>query len=653
MRKTLWISGHPIGASQVRSFSVKGGSAGKILRVDLSDGRIWIEDTAPYAARFIGGRAVNSHLLLTETSPATSWSDPENPLIFGTGCLVGTLAPAANRVSIDTKNPYSGGKGSANFGGSFGPELKYAGFDHVIVTGKSPKPVYLWIHDGTAELRSAAGSWGKTTYETEEILQRELEDDRVEIAGIGPAGENLVKSACVIGGRFKAAGGCGVGCVMGDKRLKAIVVRGRGAVAVADGPGFMAAVDRCRAKIEASPLTPRWRKGCIEAYCPPDSPFWDLNTDRVRNGQIGNWPLERRVNLVGLEAGVPSYKKRITGCFACPAACNQYSEIGDGPYRGTRGIGYWIGSAMYSCRFDVDDAAASIKFHLLCNELGLDGDACSTVLSWALECFDKGIITKEDTGGLDLRWGDGEAMNLMVEALAYRKGIGDLLAEGGKEAARRLGRGSDGFLTAMKGQDTVDAFRIQKGWGLGLSTSPCGPRHLRGAVSSPALCGPRHIPRETTGYENQPEAVFWQVCAKEIEDIIGVCNYMGTYFGVRALEPADYTELTCAALGIDISEEEFMRVGQAAYNLEKAFNTIHAGFERQDDYPPRRYVEEPVDRGPFAGAKCDGDEWGQMLDRFYELNDWDVATGRQTRSGLYDLGLEDVAARLDEAGLLL
>jgi aldehyde:ferredoxin oxidoreductase len=244
-------------------------------------------------------------------------------------------------------------------------------------------------------------------------------------------------------------------------------------------------------------------------------------------------------------------------------------------------------------------------------------------------------------------------MNRAVEELAYRRGIGELLAEGGKEAARTLGKGSDAFIAQMKGQDTVDSFRIQKGWGLGLSTSPCGPRHLRGSVGSPALCGPRHIPRETTGYENQAEAVFWQVQAKEIEDLVGVCNYMGTYFGVRALEPVDYTELTRAALGIDISEAEFMRLGQAAYNLEKAFNTIHAGFTRQDDYPPRRYMEEPVDRGPYAGSRCDKDKWDEMLDRFYELNGWDVETGMQTRGGLHELGLDDVAAKLEAAGRLV
>lgn len=636
----------------MKSFDIRGGLAGKILRVDLSRNLVRAEDTLTYASRYLGGRAVNSLLLLNEAPTDATWSDPETPLIFGVGCLAGTLAPAANRVSIDTKNPFNGGKGSANFGGTFGPELKYAGFDHVVITGRARKPVYLWICDGEVEVRDAADVWGKTTFETETILRRDLGDDRIAVAAIGPAGENLVKAACVIADLYKAAGGCGVGAVMGSKNLKALVVRGHGAVRVADPGAFIAAVDSCMAKIEASPMTPKWRQGIIESYMAPGSPFWNVNTDRVRNGQVGNWPVEKQFNLAGEDRGLPRYKKRMTGCFACPTACNQYSEIHDGPYSGTYGIGYWIGSAMYSSRFDVDDAAASIKFHLSCNELGLDGD-CASVLSWAFECYEKGMITEEDTGGLELRWGDGEAMNLLLEDLAYRRNIGDLLAEGGVEAARRIGQGSESFLAAMKGQDTADSFRIQKGWGLGLSTSPNGPRHLRGSVSAPALCGPRHIPRDPTGYENQPEAVLWQVQAKEIEDMIGICNYQGSYFGTRALEPADYTELTRTALGIDISEDEFMHLGQATYNLEKAFNALHAGFSRRDDYPPVRYMQEPVDRGPFSGSRCEQDKWDEMLDRFYELQGWDRATGLQTRSGLHALGLDDVASRLGAAGKLL
>jgi aldehyde:ferredoxin oxidoreductase len=636
----------------MKTYDIRGGLAGKILGVDLTRRKIWTQDTAVYAERYLGGRAVNSHILLEEMSPETKWSDPDNLLIFGVGCLVGTMAPAACRVSIDTKNTYTGGKGSTNFGGHFGPELKYAGFDHVIITGKAEKPVYLWIHDGEAQIRDASGIWGKTTYETEDLLRRELDDDRIEIACIGPAGENLVRGACVVSDMAKVAGGSGAGCIMGSKNLKALVARGRGAIRVADPTGFMKAVDSAFAKINSSPRAPKWRKGIIMAYCLPDSPLWDIGGEMIRNGQVGNWPMEKRVNLVGMERGVPSFQKKVIACFSCPVGCNPYFEIKKGKYKGTRGIGYWINSAFYTTRFDVDDAAASIKFHLLTNQLGLDGDTTATVLAWAFECYEKGLITRDDTDGLELEWGNGEAMNRMVENLAYRRGLGDFLADGALAAARKLGRGSEAFAVQVKGQDTSDAFRIQKGWGLGCATSPCGPRHLRGAVGSTFHSGPKDLPRETTEYRNQPEAVFWQLRAKEIEDITGLCNYMGSYSGARALEPGDYTNLTNAALGTKISEEEFMLLGQKAYNLEKAFNTIHAGFGRQDDYPPRRYMEEPIDSGPFAGFKCDRDKWDEMLDRFYQLLGWDIKTSWQTRSGLESLGLKDIADRLERAGRL-
>ena len=281
----------------MRIDNISGGLAGKILRVNLSSGEISTEYTEKYAKRFIGGRAINSFMLLNDMSALTKWSDPENLLIFGVGCLVGTLAPGACRVSIDTKNAFFNGKGSANFGGHFGAELKYAGFDHVVITGKAERPVYLRIHDGEAELRDAENVWGKTTYETEELLQKELGDDRIEIASIGPAGENLVRGACVVGDMAKVAGGSGVGCVMGSKKLKALAVRGRKPIKVAEPERFMNAVKAALAKIESSPRIVGWRRGIIEAYCLPESELWDLSAETVRNGQEGYWPMEKRIRL--------------------------------------------------------------------------------------------------------------------------------------------------------------------------------------------------------------------------------------------------------------------------------------------------------------------------------------------------------------------
>ena len=634
-----------------RNDAINGSLAGKILRVDLSSKRIATENTEKYARRFLGGRAINSFILLNEMNPKTKWSDPENMLIFGIGCLVGTLAPGACRVSVDTKNVFNNGKGSANFGGHFGPELKYAGFDHVVITGKSGKPVYLWINDGHAELRDADSIWGKTTYETEAILRQELADDRIEIASIGPAGENLVRGSAIISDCGKAAGGSGVGCVMGSKKLKAIAVRGHGSVKVAEPNRFMEAVNRALAKVEASPSSEGHRKGNVEGRFYPESPAWDFYP-LPRNGQDEYWPLDKRISLVGIESGVPHYKKRMTSCFACPIACMPFFEIADGRYQGTKGIGYWINSAWYSVRLDVTDPAASLKFHLLSNQLGLDSDMAAVVLSWAFECYQRGLLTKEDTDGLVLEWGNGDVMLRILEKLAFREGIGDLLADGVKEASRKLGKGSDAFAIHMKGQDSVDPYRVVKGFGFGVATSLVAGRHLRGAVITPTISGPRNLEWSPHEIKNIPEAVFWQSQTKEIEDMTGLCVYVGTWSGAHALEVSDYAELISSALGVELAEEELMLIGKQGINLEKAFNTVHAGFTRKDDYPPRRYMDEAVKSGPYAGARCDQKEWDTMLDRFYELHGWNKQNSWQTKKCLMELGLEDVAQKLEKAGKL-
>jgi len=626
---------------------INGGLAGRILRVDLTNKKVSSEATAKYAQRFIGGRAINSFILIDEMEPETRWSDPENILIFGVGALVGTLAPGACRVSIETKNVYNNGKGSANFGGHFGPELKYAGFDHVVITGKGDRPVYLWFHDREAEIRDAGHIWGKTTYETESILRKELGDDRVEVASIGPAGENMVRGSGIFNNPGKVAGGSGVGCIMGSKKLKAIAVRGHGAIKVAEPDRFMTAVNNALTKVKTSPYTERWRKSALEGMYLPESPAWNV-TGPVRNGQDEYWPLEKRQRLVGLQSGVPRYRKALASCFACPAGCMPFYHIEEGKYAGTKGMGYWINSVYYSLRLDLDDPAASLKFHILANQLGLDGDMAAVVLSWAFECYERGLLVREETDGLELRWGDGEVILKMLEKLAYRDGIGDLLADGVKEASRRLGKGSEEFAIHMKGQDSVDPYRTRKGYAFGISISPVAGRHLRGAVTTPAASGPKDLNWSATKYDNVPEAVFWQMQTKEIEDMTGICVFIGTWAGAHALEVPDYVELISSAMGIDLSEEELMMIARRGINLEKAFNTIHTDFGREDDYPPLRYMEEPIKSGPYAGSKCDKEKWGKMLDRFYELQGWDKESGRPTRQGLAQLGLEDVARKLDK-----
>lgn len=635
-------------------FKIKGGITGKILRVDLRAEKVRVEENI-YAERWISGRALSSWILLNEMDPTTKWSDPENYLIFGAGALIGTIAPASCRTNIDTINVFNNGKGSSNFGGHFSPEMKFAGFDQIIIKGKAEKPVYLFISDGNAEIRDASHLWGKNTYETEDILKKELRDNKIEIASIGPAGENLVHGSAIIIDCGRAAGGSGVGCIMGDKKLKAIVVRGHNSVKVAHPEEFLQRAYKAYQKIITRPTAKVFRKKTLAGMVYNDSQqfddLWEM-MHSIKNSQDVHWSREQRSKIMGKE-GVGKFFKKIQACYACPVGCQPYSEINEGKFQGSKGLGYWINSVMWSGKMDVTDPEASLQYHLRANQLGLDGDNSSVVMSWAFEAYEKGLLTKEDTDGLDLTWGKFDSMLELQEKIACRDGFGDFLADGVVAAAKKLGKGSEKFAINQKGQDTLDPYRVCKGWSLACATSPIAGRHMRGSINIPIAFGPKGVKFNPYSYKDQPPIVFWELRAKEIEDIIGICVYVGTWSGVYALEPSDYVELTNLALGIHLTEEDFMLLGQKSYNLEKAFNTIHVGFKREDDLPHRRFFEDPILSGPHKGETLNKEKYNSMLDAFYELHGWDKETSWQTRKTLESLGLSDVAEKLAEVGRLI
>ncbi|MHA1732693.1 MAG: aldehyde ferredoxin oxidoreductase family protein [Promethearchaeota archaeon] len=638
----------------MNKINVKGGITGKILRVDLTSEKTSVENN-PYSKQWISGRPISSWILLNELDPSVKWSDPENLLIFGAGALVGTLAPGANRTNVDTKNVFNNGKGSSNFGGHFSPELKFAGFDQVVIRGEAEKPVYLWISDGKAEIRDAQHLWGLTTYETEDRLKKELNDPKIEVASIGPSGENLVRGSSIIADCGRAGGGSGVGCVMGKKKLKAIAVRGHQAVTVAYPNEFIDRVYEAIKKILKRPTAKIFRTKTLAGMVYTDSKqfdeLWEM-MHTVRNAQDVHWSREKRSKMMGKD-GIPKYIKKLQACYACPVGCQPYSEIAEGKHKGWRGLGYWINSVMWSGKMDVVEPDTSLHYHLRANQLGLDGDDSSVVMAWAFEAYEKGLLDKNDTDGLELVWGNSEAMLALQEKIAYREGFGDFLADGVVEAARKLGKGSESFATHQKGQDTLDPYRVAKGWSLACATSPVAGRHMRGSINVPIAFGPKGKKWNPYSYQDAPPNVFWELRAKEVEDIIGICVYVGTWSGVYALEISDYVDFIKLGLGVEISEEELMVLGLASYNLEKAFNTLHTGFTREDDLPHQRFFRDPIASGPHAGEKLDLEKYNRMLDSFYELHGWDKKTGWQTRECLEKLGLKDVAEMLARAGRLI
>ena len=618
------------------------GYAGNILRINLTNNKIWTEPTEKYANKWIGGRAINTWILLNELNSGVEWYDPQNLLTFGVGVLVGTLAPGACRVSVDSKNVFNNGIGSANVGGFFGAELKFAGFDNIVISGKAKSPVYIWICNKNVEIRDAAYIWGKTTWETEKEIRKNLKDEQIRVAAIGPAGENIVHSACIITDRGCAAGGSGCGAVMGSKNLKAIAVRGKRSIEAAQPDRFMIAVDKEMCKINEWQLIKEIReKGYYGAMGGRlNSPSWEQGYRPIRNGQDEHWGKDKIAKIA--EQEIKKYRKATVSCFSCPISCKPWMDIKDGIYK-LQGEGWWNNSAnSYCTKIDNTNLEAAIYAHLLTNQLGLDGDNSAQAISWAFECYEKGLITKKETDGLELVWGNYQAMIEMLKKLAYRKGFGSFLADGALKAAEKLGKNSEKFVIHVKGQDSLDGIRINKGWGFGIILSPVAGRHLRGSLNAFWLRSDKPI----NSYENVPEDLYYNQKKKAIQDILGLCSY------VYGQTVDDWIELFSSATGRVLSKDELLHIGLQTHNLEKAFNTIHAGFDRNDDYPCERYYNEPVKSGPYEGERIDHEIWDKMLDTIYTLHGWDIGTSWQTRKGLNKIGLNDVADKLKKENRL-
>ena len=450
---------------------------GNILRINLTKRAVSVEPTAALNERFPAGMGVNNWLLLQETPVGKEPLDPDNPLIFTAGALVGTMAATACRMTISCKNVLTGGFGAANAGGNFAPEMKYAGFDHIVVTGRAERPVFIDINDGDVTIVDAGELWGKTTWETEAALRTQLDRPTLELLSIGPAGENMAAAACIIVSRTRSASRCGVGAAMGSKNLKAIAVSGSGTLKVAEPKAFMAeslAMQRYLMGVDTTKNLRKFGTGTsFEA--------WNaLGSIPVRNYQATQMAPDEADNIA-TAVKEQKYIDKSFGCFACPIMCSQYQRVKTGPHAGTRGEkiesqDYWD----FAAKLGISDPAAVLALSELCTQLGLDNTNATNPIAWALECFQRGLLTTADTDGLALEWGDVEVVSTLLNKIARREGIGDLLADGSLAAAERLGRDSERFAMHMKGQDLAEEMRVFKGWALAIAVAERGGTHTQG-----------------------------------------------------------------------------------------------------------------------------------------------------------------------------
>ena len=618
----------------------------KILRVDLSTRETTVEQPGERFFRtYFGGWALIAHYLLKEVGPGTDPLGPDNLLIFAPGVMTGAPLGGSGRNAVGARSPLTGAFGEADVGGFWGAELKRAGWDAIIVTGQSPEPVYLWIHDGEVEIRDASALWGQRTAEVEDLLKEELGDARIRVAQCGPAGEKLVRYACVINDITRAAGRTGMGAVMGAKRLKAIAVRGTGQVELADR-------DQVRGMAQ-------WMRENVEELVSglrldgTDVGLIDLNEDGglpTRNFQQGDFEGAEKITgatmtdtiLVGRDS-----------CFACPINCKRQVQASgryevDPIYGGPE---YETAGALGSC-CGIDDLEAVAYGNQLCNAYGLDTISTGVCIAWAMECFERGLLTSADTGGLEIRFGDGQMMTSLVEAIALRQGFGDLLAEGCLRAAQKIGRGTERYTMQVKGQEiAMHEPRIKFALDLGYATSPTGADHVHNIHDtmyddednrSMRYIRTLGIPGALPAQMLSPEKVR---LAKYHIDWMVFCNCLGMCIFL----PYSFEQVRDIVQGItgwNSSLFELMKVGQRAMAMARAFN-YRQGFRASDDVAHWRF-STPFESGPAEGVQVPAEDIAQALALYYDMRGWDRETGAPSAAKLHELGIGWVAELLDD-----
>jgi len=636
------------------------GLGGKVAWINLSNNQVKIESTGKYK-KFIGGRGVGSYLVFKEVPEAAHPLSPENIITFNTGPLTGTLAPNSGRINISTKNVATHGISFANAGGHFAPEMKFAGFDHLVIQGRAEKPIYLFIHDDKIEIKSAEYLWGKDTWETEASIMQELGDNKIHVAAIGQAGENLVTMACIMFDRARAAGWGGCGAVMGSKNLKAVAVRGKGSLQVYDPERFLNFTKQIWKRLLQSNTIQLFRKYSNLGTAGAGGVYGTL-AQSVKNMEDEVWEAEKTLQVREI-IFKEKYEVRRMANFACPINCSCFYHVNEGKFAGQKLEA--LKTNVYRA-FGTNIDLPSREYILMANEMadryGMNCDSLSAVVAWAIDVYQKELIGKDITDGLDLHWGDGDLQLKLFELIAYRKGFGDILAQGVYRASQIIGRGTEKYAMHVKGHGMCEqAIRSHKGWALGIMTSTIGGGHLAGAPNTEQKrMSPEESMRlfdistagEPTVYEGKGKLVAWFEKYKIIADMAGLCLFTTYWIDTSLIGPDDFAKLISLATGWKLEGKDLLNLGESIYNVEKAFNTLHAGFTRKDDRPPYKLTEIPVSSGEFAGEKLLPEKWEEMLDDYYVAHGWDVVTGWQPKECLLKLGLNDVKERLEKAGKL-
>ncbi len=603
---------------------IKGGYAGKILRVNLSNNKVSFEDIREdWAKKFIGGRGYGTRIMMDEVDPRVDPLSVENKVVIATGPLGSTYAPSSGRVMVITKGALNDAIACSNSGGHFGPELKRAGFDMIIIEGKAENPVYLWINKGKAEIRDASKMWGKSVKETDKLL-RKFTHPEVGTLEIGKAAEKLSLISNITFDGHRAAGRTGVGAVLASKNLKGIAAIGNLGIEVADNEAFAKAVYNAREILSKNPFSGNGAaKLGTSMLVNIINALGGLPTNNAKDAYFEN------ANNISGEALAKNNLIRNEGCDSCPIACGRVTEIRKGKYKGSHGIGpeyepVWALGAMCG----VDDLDSVVMASYLCDEYGLDSISAGATVACAMDLYESGYIPKKDVP-FELHFGSEDALIEAIKAMGEQDSeFGKLLAQGSYKLAEHYGHPE--FSMSVKKQE-FPAYdpRAIKGIGLGYATSNRGACHVRG-YTVPSEIFDKRVDR--LAYEGKAEMTKNMQDLAASLDSTGICLF--TTFGLHAKEIAELYE---AATGFNCDVDEFMEIGERIWNMEKLFN-LKAGFGPQDDVLPERLIKEPIKNGPSKGETAD---LFKMLPEYYKIRGWNE-DGIPTDEKLKELKIEDL-----------
>jgi aldehyde:ferredoxin oxidoreductase len=609
------------------------GYAGRVLRVDLTTGKTRAEKLDEETARkYIGGIGLGMKLWLANSKAGVDAFDPENPLVLALGPVSGTMFPTGgNGHAFISKSPATNGVGEAVSHGTFGAELKRAGYDAVVLTGKAERPVYLWIDDDSVQLLDAASIWGKSPSETEDAIKDEVGDYYVRVASIGLAGEKLSKIANIINEKTRAAGRTGLGAVMGSKNLKAIAVRGTHDIVVAKPDEFMDMVKEFHERMKG-PAAQKYRTLGTAENVMIQNALYCMPTRNYNNAHFEN------AEKVSGEALNERYITKIIACNSCAMRCEHEAVVREGPYKGTMARMEYDNLWAFGPNCGIDKLDAIIKAAELCNYYGLDATSTGVTVGFVMDCHENGILSHEDLGGIDAHFGNAEALIQLIEKIGKREGIGDVLADGVKVAAEKIGKGSDKLAQNIKGLEVTGYdLRCLKTAALGFAVSFRGADHNRSGAYALDMTGKVDRLKAEKGrgkLVKDSENVY-----ALIDSLIVCKNAKGTLYK----ELADMAKLYALVTGYEMTPEELSAAGERINTLARLIN-LREGLSRKDDTLPWKVMNQPIpDDGPVKGAVVTQDELDLLLDDYYQSRGWTL-DGVPTKSQLNKLGLEDLSS---------